>query len=82
MLSLVCLWNVGIAFPIMPIIQKWDFSYHLHKPSFNSVSPQREEWLLSAWEKMKFLQMKYPIPEAVELVFNERQLISKKSSVP
>lgn len=26
--------------------------------------------------------MKYPIPEAVKLVFNERQLISKKSSVP
>lgn len=72
MLPLEFLQSVGMAFPIMPVVQKWDFSYSLRKtvcpPSIQSQ--RREQNGSYPHGKMRFLQMKFPIPEVVKLVFH------------
>lgn len=53
-----------------------------YAPLQYSLTRERRMALICLGKKMRFLQMKHPIPEAVKPVINERQLISKKSSVP
>lgn len=68
--------SVGMALLIMPVVQKQDSSYRLHRQSapFHTVSIERTEWLLPTW-KNEVSSNETPIPEVVILATNERQII-------